>query len=159
MSQENIELYRRLQERVNAGDIEGELTLIHPDFELFARSDDPEIGVFRGREGWRQLAASDNDVFDHYRFGVEEYIDAGHCLVIVGRVRGTARSSGIQLEDFEALEPPEARSGDFATAWPSNAASTGPGSRPRSRRAVGVALTTYEREPDASTRTQTRNFP
>ena len=102
MSQENIDIHRRLQERIDAGDTEGQLNLIHPDIELVG--DDFE--TFQGREGWRELAARDHELVEEWRFEVEEHIDAGEYLVVVGRLRGTARSSGVRLEDLDAIEPP-----------------------------------------------------
>jgi ketosteroid isomerase-like protein len=101
MSHENVDIHRRLQERIDAGDIDGQLEFIHPDIELVGH----DFEVFNGREGWRELDARDHDLFDQWRFEVEEYIDAGEYLVVVGRPRGTARSSGVRLEDLDAIEP------------------------------------------------------
>jgi hypothetical protein len=42
MSQENVEVIRLLTERVNAGDVEGQLEFIHPDIELFVPEDEPQ---------------------------------------------------------------------------------------------------------------------
>ncbi len=106
MSQENIEIVRRLYERVAAGDIEGELEFIHPDIELFPREDEPNARVYRGRDGYREYVTFWDDVWDDYEVEIEEYIDAGEYLVVVGRARGKGRSSGLRLEDIQAFDKP-----------------------------------------------------
>jgi ketosteroid isomerase-like protein len=100
MSQENVEVIRLLAERINAGTVEDELELIHPDLELFPPEDEPEArsGVYRGREGWREYSAFWDESFDHYNVEVDEYIDAGEYVVVVGQVRATGRASGAQVE-------------------------------------------------------------
>ena len=94
-------------ERVAAGDIEGELELIHPDIKLYNRSDAMEVDVVRGRDGYREILAETNEHFDKWRFEVEEYIDAGEYLVVVGRPRGVGRLSGVKLEDLDAFSEPD----------------------------------------------------
>ena len=102
-----IEIHRRLMERVVAGDTEGELKLIHPDVELHNRPDAMEVDVVRGRDGYRKVIAETIEHFDEWRFEVEEYIDAGEYLVVVGRPRGEGRFSGIKLEALDACSVPE----------------------------------------------------
>jgi hypothetical protein len=104
MPEGNVDIHRRLQERIDAGDIEGQLEFIHPEIELVGQ--DFEVSVLRGREGWRELDARDHDLFENWWFEVEEYIEAGEYLVVVGRPRGRARASGVRLEDLDAIEPP-----------------------------------------------------
>ncbi len=100
MSQENVELIRLLAERINAGTVEDELELIHPDLELFPPEDEPEArsGVYRGRKGWREYSAFWDESFDQYNVEADEYIDAGEYVVVVGQVRATGRASGAQVE-------------------------------------------------------------
>jgi ketosteroid isomerase-like protein len=109
VSQENIEIHRRLQKRINAGDIEGQLEFIHPDIELFARQDDPGVAVIRGREGYRRDAAETLEIFDNLHFEVVEYTDAGEYLVVIGRLRGKGHVSGAPLEDLETIDRPQVR--------------------------------------------------
>jgi ketosteroid isomerase-like protein len=106
VSEENVEIHRRLLERINAGDIEGQLEFIHPDLEVYGRPDEPDMSVLHGHAGWRKDAALFAAVVDDYEFEVEEYIDAGEYLVVVGRPRGRYRSSGIRLEAMEDVERP-----------------------------------------------------
>jgi len=106
-SQENVEIHCRLMERVVAGDTEGELELIHPDIKLYNRPDAMEVDLVCGREGYRRIIAEMNEHFDKWRFEVEEYIDAGEYLVVVGRPRGVGRLSGVKLEDLDAYSDPD----------------------------------------------------
>jgi ketosteroid isomerase-like protein len=99
MSQENVEAIRSLTERINAGDIDGILELIHPDVVVYAPEDEPEGGIYRGHEGWRQTARSWYDSFDDYHVETEELIDAGEYVVAVGLVTATGHSSGARVED------------------------------------------------------------
>jgi ketosteroid isomerase-like protein len=99
MSQENVEVIRSLTERVNAGDTEGQLELIHPDLELFPPEYEPEAKeVYRGREGYREYLPYWTDNFDRWHTEVVEYIDAGEYVVVVGRVYATGRASGARVE-------------------------------------------------------------
>ena len=109
MSRENVDIHRRIQERINAGDVEGQLEFIHPDIEVFARPDDPSVEVLRGREAYRKDAAESLGVFDNLHFEVLEYIEAGEYLVVIGRLRGKGHASGVPLEDLNALDPPQVR--------------------------------------------------
>jgi ketosteroid isomerase-like protein len=99
MSDENVAIIRRLAELVNAGDLEAELGLIHPAVELFTYEEEPEAGVYRGHEGYREYARSWLDTFDDYHVEVDELIDAGDSVVAVARIRATGRSSGAAIEE------------------------------------------------------------
>jgi ketosteroid isomerase-like protein len=113
MFEENVDIRRRLFERINAGDVDGELELIHPDIEWYARPDDFEGRLIRGREDCRAEVVATNAVFADYRLEVEEYIDAGEHLLVIGRARGKGRTSGVRLEDFHELGRPRVWSWRF----------------------------------------------
>ena len=103
MSQEDVEVIRSLTERINAGDMEGVLELIHPDLELFPPEDEPEAkAVYRGREGYREYSSYWTDNFDQWQTEIDEYIDAGEYVVVVGRVYARGRASGARVEDSAA---------------------------------------------------------
>ena len=98
MSRENVEIVRLLAERVNAGDLEAELELIHPEVELVTYEGEPEAGVYRGHEGYREYARSWIDALDEHHVEVDELIDAGDYVVAVARFRGIGHSSGTAIE-------------------------------------------------------------
>ena len=97
MSQENVELVRTVLGGWARGDFRGGSDLLAADFEWKQRSDAVEPGSRRGASvgtALRQLF----DVWENYRIEAEEYIDAGDRIVVVGRARGSARGSGLELD-------------------------------------------------------------
>jgi ketosteroid isomerase-like protein len=101
MSQENVEIVRRLAERINAGDIDGMLRFISSEIEYRTRENEPDAGVFRGQEEFAKFADSWLGAFDEYEVEIYEYIDAGEYVVVPGRARGRGRTSGIVVDAEE----------------------------------------------------------
>lgn len=91
MSQENVDLVRRIYGRWDAGESAREL--IADDMEYVNPSYAVESGVKRGR---RTLAAI-RDVYPDFRFEPEEYRDTGDDVVVIGMARGTA-ASGVRAQ-------------------------------------------------------------
>ena len=97
MSQENVELVRTVLAGWARGDFRAGADLFAADFEWKQRSDAVEPGSHRGASvgtALRELF----EVWENYRIEAEEYIDAGDRIVVVGRARGTARGSGMELD-------------------------------------------------------------
>ena len=97
MSGENVELVRTVLEDWARGDFRAGSDLFAPDFEWKQRSDAVEPGSHRGASvgtALRQLF----EVWENYRIEADEFIDAGDRIVVVGRARGTARASGLELD-------------------------------------------------------------
>jgi ketosteroid isomerase-like protein len=97
MSRENVELVRAVLGDWARGDFSAGSDLFAADFEWKQRPDAPEPGSHRGVSigtALRQLF----EVWENYRIEAEEYIDAGDRIVVVGRARGTARGSGLELD-------------------------------------------------------------
>ncbi len=106
MSQENVEIVRRLYEAVDRNDLFTVLSLYHPDVEA-DYSESPggdllsaEPLIYRGHEGIRRLGRDWGDVWEEgggYELG--EFIDAGSSRLIVAvTYRGRGRGSGIEVE-------------------------------------------------------------
>jgi ketosteroid isomerase-like protein len=89
---------RSLVERINAGDVEGQLEFIHPDVVRHAPEDEPEGGTYRGLDGYREYSADWTDTFEAYHAEIEEYIDAGECVIVIGRIEATGPNSGVRVE-------------------------------------------------------------
>ena len=97
MSQETLELVRTVLGGWARGDFRAGSDVLAADFEWKQRPDAVEPGSHRGASvgtALRQLFG----VWENYRIEAEEYIDAGDGIVVVGRVRGTARGSGLELD-------------------------------------------------------------
>src|ERR1700687_3014475 len=94
MSQENVEIVRRLLEACN-----------RRDFEAMFETGDAEIeivtlmgGTYRGHAGWRQLVEQMAEEVSGFQFVPEDLIDVGQDRVVaVTRWVGTGRTSGIAL--------------------------------------------------------------
>ncbi len=97
MSQETVELVRTVLGGWARGDFRAGSDLLAADFEWKQRPDAVEPGSHRGASvgtALRQVFG----VWENYRIEAEEYIDAGDRIVVVGRGRGTARGSGLELD-------------------------------------------------------------
>ena len=100
MSQENVEIVRRLIEAFN-----------RRDFDAMLETGDPEIevvtligGTYRGHAGWRQIIDQAAEEVPGFQLVPEELIDVGHHRVVaVTHWGGTGRTSGIAVPDTLGL--------------------------------------------------------
>ena len=136
MSQENVELVHRLVDAFNRRDIDSFLALCDPDIEYFSHLVELEGGgPYRGHDGiriwWESLLAFSPD------FGseIEEVRDLGDVTVTRGRARGHGVGSDVPLEQTQ-WGVAEWREGK--AVWGRRIRDGG--RSPRSRRAVGIAL-------------------
>ena len=97
MSQATVELVRTVFAGWARGDFRSGSDLLDADFEWKMRPDAVEPGSRRGASvgsALRQVF----EVWEDYRIEAEEYIDVGDRIVVVGRAYGTARGSGLELD-------------------------------------------------------------
>jgi ketosteroid isomerase-like protein len=98
MSQENVELVRRIFEAVNRGDFEGALALANapPEFEFVPSGVlIPDLSdVQRGPEGLRRVLEGFFAAFDDIHLEVHELIDAGDRVFGSYTIRGRGTHSG-----------------------------------------------------------------
>jgi uncharacterized protein len=101
--QENIEVVRRLHERLNSGDIDGVVELCEPAFHLdmSERVFNPEI--YEGHEGIRRFYADVRDIWERYAWAPEELLDAQPHVVALVRAQGRGRGSGLEIDRRIAL--------------------------------------------------------
>ena len=100
MSQENVEVVRRLYELFNRRDVGAAFPeLAAPDIELRVPPLYPDIPeVFRGRAGVERWIAVIDEVWAEWRFEPERYIEAGSTVVVLTRLIAEGASSGVHLE-------------------------------------------------------------
>jgi ketosteroid isomerase-like protein len=99
VSQEDLEIVRRVFAAVNREDIETTLALTHPDFEVAvppALSAEPD--VYRGVEGMRRYWQSFREALDEIRFNAEQTWDAGDAVVVALSVTAKGRQTAIEVE-------------------------------------------------------------
>jgi ketosteroid isomerase-like protein len=102
MSQENVEVVRRVYEASARRDSATVLALYDRDCELDntrgAFGDVTGRGVYRGHEeirrGFRELF----EAWENYENECEELIDAGDQVISVSSARGRGRASGLEVE-------------------------------------------------------------
>src|SRR5438045_3589434 len=97
MSQENVEIVRRLVEAAQQADGEPAVELLHPQVELDV-SQFPDGGVYRGQAEWLQFFRRWFGTWDDLEITVEDYIDVGDQVVALMRLRGRGKGSGVKID-------------------------------------------------------------
>jgi ketosteroid isomerase-like protein len=110
MSQENVEIVRRVYDAAARGDAATVLALYDPDIEL----DASQLGVagiaggdetvYRGHDGLRRFFRGWHEAWTNIEYDFEELIDAGdeHVIAVVTR-HARGRASGVEVERPFAL--------------------------------------------------------
>ena len=60
-------------------------------------------GTYRGHEGIRELLRLTDEVFDEFRYQVEDLVDAGDAVLVLGRIRARGVQSGATGTQHGAL--------------------------------------------------------
>jgi ketosteroid isomerase-like protein len=107
MSEENLEIVRRVYEGVNSRDTAAVLALYDPDVEWeFARSPFRAFvrhDTYRGFDGLRAfLRERYEDAWQSIDDHLDELIDAGDHVITVVTSRGRGRASGLDVERTHA---------------------------------------------------------
>jgi ketosteroid isomerase-like protein len=95
VSEENVELVRRLYEVVDdAGLEEAVIEFMHPDVEVVPALEGPEGSIIRGRDGVREFARRWMTTFEDFQVEPERFVDSGGDMVVVyvrdrGRIQGS----------------------------------------------------------------------
>jgi len=103
MSQENVELLRRLFELFSDQEMDWDAVfqLLDPDIVWEVRSDFPDAGVYSGHEGVRQLSESFDQAVEQTWYRPLEYIDTGDRVVVPLRWGGLGIGSGAAFAERE----------------------------------------------------------
>ena len=97
MPQENVEIVRRVYAALNSRDQETLVHLADPEIVIDATRLTFNPGTYVGLEGLRELAAGTDDVWEEVRFEPLEFIDAGERVVVVERLTGKGKGSGVEV--------------------------------------------------------------
>ena len=95
---ENLDLVRSIYAAYERGDFRTPADEFAPDFEWVQLRAVVEPGTHRGLEARDRAFRSIFEVYENFRIEPEEYIDAGDRVIVVARSHGTARGSGMQLD-------------------------------------------------------------
>ena len=96
MSEENVEIVRRIYDAYLLADFETALSLIDTEVEVDA-SLRPDGEVFHGHEGVAEALRTWTGAWEVFRVEVEEIRDAGDHVVGVERQSGRGKGSGLPL--------------------------------------------------------------
>jgi uncharacterized protein len=99
MSEENVEIIRRVYDAAAQRDAETVLALYDPEVELdVSRLGLADLNVYHGHDGLRSLFREWNEIWGKIEYDYEELIDAGeHVVSVVTRhARGRASGAGVE---------------------------------------------------------------
>jgi ketosteroid isomerase-like protein len=103
MSQENVELVRRFLEAFNeTGEFSEEL--LDPDVAFVIDPASFVAGTYRGHDGVRTLLRLTAEVFDEFRYELDELIDLDDAVLALIRMRVRGTQSGAVGTQEGALE-------------------------------------------------------
>jgi ketosteroid isomerase-like protein len=94
MSQENLEVVRRIYNEVSAGQWKAQPELFDPEYEVDLTDAGPDLGVIRGVEATETALRGYMETFENFRIELLEVIHADDDYVITavrdgGRLRGS----------------------------------------------------------------------
>lgn len=105
MSQENLEIVRRIVEDAVQGRWEESARQLGPDAEWHGTVGGlTEGSVWRGPEQIRELfEQEDAEAWEERRLEAEEFIDAGDCVVVLLHEFRRGKGSGVEMETDTAV--------------------------------------------------------
>jgi len=99
MSQENVEIVRRIYANWAPGSSPAESNLLHPDIEWVNPSYALEPGTRTGIEAFSAITGELNETVSDFRMDVERFIDAGDRVGVIATMRGRGSGSGVEVEN------------------------------------------------------------
>jgi hypothetical protein len=93
VSQENLDIIRRFVDRFREAG-EPVWAEIDPDAEFVIDPGSLLAGTYRGHEGFRELLRLTNEVMDDFRYEVDDMVDAGDSVLVLGRLSARGVQSG-----------------------------------------------------------------
>ena len=105
MSQENVEVVRRVMRAFAGENLEAALRDIDPEAVLdWSSSEAPDSGLYMGHDAIRAFMRARDEVLGHRAVDETELITPGaDTVVLVGRIREQGRQSGVEVESRGAI--------------------------------------------------------
>jgi ketosteroid isomerase-like protein len=98
MSQENVELFHRVNAAINAGDVEYAVRQTTEDVVLIAARSAVE-GAFVGHDGVRRFFADNAENFEQFRVRIDDVRDLGDDRVLaMGTIHVRGRGGGVETD-------------------------------------------------------------
>lgn len=96
-AQQNMETVRGVYDAYETRDVDGLLASLDDEFEISQSDLLPWGGRYKGRDGMMEFIKSITTYVDSVVV-VEEMFEAGDTVIVIGRSRGTVKSSGREYE-------------------------------------------------------------
>jgi ketosteroid isomerase-like protein len=97
MSNENLEVVKRVWEATESRDTEALFRLYDPAI-VWESCYGPLSGVYHGHEGVRQFFRDWMESIDDFQAHAETFIDKGDAVVVGLRITGRGRGSGVEID-------------------------------------------------------------
>ena len=97
MSEENVEIVKRVTEAFNRREVDGLLKLAIPDCEMSSQLLDATAD-FQGRGGLEHFYSMLNESWEDFQSVAQEYRDLGDRVLALGRNRGRGKGSGVAVD-------------------------------------------------------------
>ena len=98
MTQENVEIMRRVYEAMNRGGLDAVVPFADPEIESVPPAELPAPTV-KGIEAIKNLARQWVETFDDFRIEPERFIDAGDQVVVFVRDSGRIKGSDAEIHN------------------------------------------------------------
>ena len=115
MSQENVQLVRRVLEPYARGDLEALFELVASDVVVYAQLGLAEAGTYLGRDSMAQFMRAWEDAWEEMEYEPEEWLEDADAVIVVIRYRGRGKGSGVTVDDRFAWR--YEFSGDRVVGW------------------------------------------
>jgi ketosteroid isomerase-like protein len=98
MSEQNVETVRSALDAFSRGDADAFADLTTADFEWSTGLGAIEGEIFREREGIETYFARLSENWEEFRFLSDEFRDLTNLVVVLGRLEGQGRGSGVPVD-------------------------------------------------------------
>jgi uncharacterized protein len=98
MSQENVEIVRRLIEAWNSNEQDEAIAIVDPEVVLDATRRLVNPKTYTGMQGMRRMLADRDEVWEEFRMEPDEVLDSGDRVVAIGRWVAKGKGSGIEVQ-------------------------------------------------------------
>ena len=102
MSQENVEIVRRVFAALSRGDRETAFGFADPEIVVDATRRVFNPTTYVGLEGIRQWASDMDEIWEEFHAEVREFIEAGDHVVVILRLHGKGKASRVDVEQSVA---------------------------------------------------------
>jgi ketosteroid isomerase-like protein len=99
MSEGDVERLRAGYEALDRGDISVVRDFIHPEARMHDRPEIPDATTYVGWDGIVLSLRASRETFDDFHFIPEQFHEKGDKIVVILRMTGIGRASGVPVEE------------------------------------------------------------